>query len=448
MDSGDRPHKRLRPGEGVNEIFSLHGATAVGPPPGPLALRITSAIGRADYSPNFDLTKNGESGFIPHDFPWEGPDEVVVDPTPEELGEGRFIAVKEMSSSRILRTVSRENLISFLMVVKDAEDQLYIPSTSFFDRVVNKMEECILTGLPELRALFWCAAKHSGCGFLELSADPSLEDWRLALSNLDLGASLKVDTFPKDSLLLGPDVTVLLKEAHLEYKIKWMGRALVGRNTPLKGNVRVVCSKQYYAHDITRHAVNMDGWQMVYLAGDCIFMEFLSRCPVTSRFHVGPGSVVLRGGIRKPAFLSDQSRAQFTWIRPGAALVPTMPLHPMPSLAPTISTSSSSSSAPPPKKGQSKAGKRVTKTINLVDGKMARGASGSVEDSAFFEEKSSEASGSNAPLLGEGVESGVLSKSLSLPSSLTNGDQTRKLGRPKNRSARLKAKTAKNKNCC
>ena len=443
-DVEDRPHKRLRPGEGVNDGFLLHGATSVGPPPGPIARRITSAVGRANYSPVLDLTKNGESGFIPHDFPWEGPDEVVVDPTPEELGEGRFLAVKELSSSQVFRTVSRENLISFLVVVKDAEDQLYIPSVSFFDRVVNKMEESLLVGLPELRSLFWCATKMSGCGFLELSVDPVLEEWRLALSSLDLGGLLKVDTFPKDSLLLGPDITILLKEAHLEYKIKWMGRALVGRNTPLKGSVRVVCSKRYHAHDITRHAINMDGWQMVYLAGDCVFMEFLSRCPVTSRFHVGPGSVVIRGGIRKPAFLSDQARAQFTWVRPGTTF-PSLPLQPLQQLVPTVSTSSSSSSAAPlPKKGPGKAGRRGPKTINLVSG----GASGSTGDSAFSEERSPGATG------GEDVlDSGILSKSLSAPSSLAGGrsqsaSNKKSLGRPKNRSARLKAKTIKAKNCC
>ena len=456
-NTDQRPHKRFRPGEGVNRTFSLSGATAVDPPPGPLAVRLTSAVGRVDYSPVFDLTKNGESGFIPHDFPWEGPDVNVPDPTLEELGE-RFFLVREMISNGIFRAVPKDNMVSFLMVVKDEEGQIYIPSGSFFDRVVNLMEVEVLTKLTSLRSLSWSTSKQYGCGFLELSSIPTMEAWRAALSDLDLDAPLKVDTFPRDCLLLGPDVTVLLKEAHLEYNIKWMGRSVVGRNTPLKGNVRVVCSKQYHAHDITRHAVNMNGWQMVYLAGDCVFMEYLSRCPVSLRFHVGPGSVVLRGGIRKPTFLTDQARAQFTWVRPGASLVPSMSLNPVQSLAPAASTQSSSSSL-------SSASVSVLSS-KKVAGKGPKRRPRAIQPKPTHPEAdqplAASSSASAAPIVldtppptlpplanTKTSKSGTLTKSLSSPPEvIVVEDAEKNAVKPKNRSARLKARTAKIKGCC
>ena len=451
------PHKRHRPGEGENLFFSLDGATAVDPPPGPLARRLTSAINRVNFTPILDITKNGESGFFPHDFPWEGPDQEVLDPTPEEIGESRFRSVKELVANEVLRTIPREEMISFVLVVRDTDGQIYIPSTIFFDRIITQMEIEILTKIPSLRTLFWSSSKWLGCGVLELSADSNLEEWRAALTSIPLGNNLQADTFPKDCLLMGPDVTVLLKEAHLEYKIEWMGRALVGRNTPLKGNVRVVCSKQYHAHDITRHAINMNGWQMVYLAGDCIFMEYLSRCPITFRFHVGPGSVVLRGGIRKPAFLTEQARAQFTWIRPGISMVPSLSLNPVQQVAATVPTSSSStppttssssaSGTAPKKRGPNKGTKRGQKNASLVKtSSTSSSTSPGVASSQPVTTCNNPPSSfpSSAP-----ATTALLEKSCSEPAlSLDEDSKNKKTPKPKNRLARLKTRAAKLKNCC
>ena len=211
------PHKRFRVGQ--ERPFSLHASTIIGPPPGPLAVRITSAIGRVNYAPILDLTKNGEWLFPPR-LP---------------LGRSRF-----GGGSRSVRN----DVISFLLIVRDTDDQYYIPSTSFFDSVVNKMEITILTKFPHLRSLFWSSSKWMGCGVLEIYNDENLEEWRVVLSSLILDGVLVADTFPKDSLLMGPDVTALLKDPYLSYKIKWMSHCLVYRNKQLQGNVRVACSKQ------------------------------------------------------------------------------------------------------------------------------------------------------------------------------------------------------------
>ena len=308
-----RPHKRFR---AEDKVFNLHGATFVEPPPGPLAVRLTSALGRVLHS-GLDLTKNGEPGFTPHDFPWKGPKRSSsrADPSPAVMGDSRFMAVKELASNDVLRTVPKDRMVSFLVVVVDPEQQLYIPSTSFFDLAINKMEAAIIDDHEDLFSFFWSSSKWRGCGFVELAAEENLEQWRCILADLELDGGLKLDSFPKESLLVGPDITVLLKEPYLTYDIERIGLSLVCRNKALRGGVRVVCSKLYQIHDITRHSISMDGWKMVYLAADCIFMEFLSRCPISQRFHMGPSTVVLRGGIRKPAFLSEQARAQYTWTR-------------------------------------------------------------------------------------------------------------------------------------
>ena len=150
---------------------------------------------------------------------------------------------------------------------------------------------------------------------------------------------------------------------------------------------------------------------MIYLAGDCVFMESLSKSAVNHRFHVGPSSVILRGGIRKPAFLSEQARAQFTWFR--------QPLQPVQGLAPTsseepaeLSRSLSTSSGVGPSLGSSE--------VPSTSAGLGRRRSG---------RKSPKRTACSVP-------------------SCSSPAQKKPSARPLNRSARLKAKAAKNKSSC
>ena len=340
-----QPHKRYRGEEESGSNVTLRGATLVGSPPGSLAIRITSAIGRAGFScPTSEMSKNGESGFFPHDFAWEAPDlEVDSDPLPEVMGADRFISVKELAtSSSILWTVPLEKIISFVLNVRDTDNLIYIPSTHTFDLIINMMEAHIIMKCPALRSYSWNASRWMNCGIVDLTQDMDLlELWRTTLSEISLNDSLKADTFPRDSLLMGSDITALLKEPYLTCNIKMLNYSLMFRNNTLKGSVRVVCSKEYTAHDITRHDVNMKGLRLVYLAGDCVFMEYLSRHPLSHRFTAGP-STVLHGGIRKPAFLVDQvhrPRPLYTWINPSYS--PSLSLQPMNQSKRSSSSSSS-----------------------------------------------------------------------------------------------------------
>ena len=341
-----------KPSGDLDRTFSLRGATFIAENSNPLAIRITSAVIRINgFASDSPVCKNEEDGFFQHDFVGTLPDmppvPLIPDPSPDELGNARFCAVRETAEGKILRTVRREPVISFLLLVRSSDGSLYLPSGPFFDMAMNKMEIHVMTSAPHLLEFSWCASKWRGCGILDLSLEPELEEWRTSLSKLDLNG-FRMDTFPLDSLLMGPDVSALLKEAYWTYDLAWFERSLTYRNKTLKGYVRTALSKSYDSHDFTHHGVNMNRWKMVYLAGDCVFMESLSNFPLSYRFRAGPATTALRGGIRKPTFLFEPSRTQFTWTR--SPLPPSLPTHPIRDLDPlelgrlTLDSSSSSPS--------------------------------------------------------------------------------------------------------
>ena len=415
---------------------SLHGSTAILPPPGTLAARITSAIGRANYfCPVLEVAKNGEPGFLQHDFPHLDVPE-TPDPSPRELGEERFVSVKELASGRKQRTIPQDEMAEFILLVRDSERNLYVPSTDFFDIVVNKIEINIITKFPKLRPLHWGTSKWMNCGVLELALAPLLEEWRLVLSKMSLNNGLSVDTFPKASLLMGPDVTALLKDPYRNYGIRWVGHSLMYRNKALQGHVRVVNSKTYGEHDLTRFGTSMWGWRMVYLSGDCIFMEFLAKHPVSHRFIVGPSTVVLKGGIRKPSFLMDKEKTQFTWTR--TTFTPAL-LEPVYSLKP-------SSIDPPVFKGLSDATAKMSLSgVKQISASQPLPSTSSLSSSMRSDSASSSASlssslsSSSAP-----VSSAPVPKKQVVPKKSSSSISS--ISKPKNRSARLKAKSKKN--CC
>ena len=417
---------------------SLHGATAIMEPPGTLAARISSAIGRVNYfCPVVEVAKNGEPGFLQHDFPLLDVPE-VPDPLPKELGEERFVSVKELAAGTKQRTIPLDEMAEFILLVKDEENNWYIPSTDFFDLVVNKIEINIITKHPKLRPLHWSTQKWMGCGILELALAPLMEEWRLVLSKMVLNSGLLVDTFPKASLLMGPDVTALLKDPYRNYGLRWVSHSLMYRNKAMQGNVRLTNSKTYGEHDLTRFGASMWGWQMVYLTGDCIFMEFLSKHPVSHRFIVGPSTVALKGGIRKPSFLVDKSKTQFTWTR--TTFTPAL-LEPVYSLKP-------STIDPPVFKGLSDATAKMSLSASQPLPSTSSSSSGpsrtlSSLSSSSSSSNSSSSSGSARPSSSAPPQSTRPAKK----SQVVKKSASSSISKPKNRSARIKASKAK-KSCC
>ena len=425
-----RPSKR----KAEEMPVTLRDATYVVPPPGTLAERISSAVGRVNYfCPVLEVVKNGEPGFLQHDFPLLDVPE-YPDPTPKDLGEDRFFSVKELATGKKMRTVPLSDFVEFILIAKDQENNIYVPSTSFFDLVVNRIEINVITKYPNLRPLSWGSSKWMGCGILELAAAPLLEEWRLVLSKMELNNGIVVDTFPKASLLMGPDITALLKDPYREYGIRWVSHSLLYRNKALRGNVRLTHSKCYGEHDLTRFGTSMHEWRMVYLTGDCIFMEFLSKHPPSHRFTVGPSTVALKGGIRKPAFL-EKPKTQFTWTR--TTFTPAL-LEPIYSLKP-------SELDPPVFKGLAAATANLT--IKPTPPSSSTPSSSSrkknVPSSAPQPSTSAPSSSSSNLSRSASVDGGTAGKKSIPPLKKAASASAIK---PKSRSARIKA--AKNKKCC
>lgn len=415
---------------------SLHGATAICPPPGTLAERITSAIGRVNYfCPVVEVAKNGEPGFLEYDFPKLDIPE-FPDPTPKDLGEDRFFSVRELASTKKMRTIPLEDMAEFILLAKDSDQNLYVPSTAFFDLIISRIEINIITKFPNLRPLHWSSSKWKGCGVLELAVMPLLEEWRSMLIKLPLDCDLSVDTFPKASLLMGPDITALLKDPYREYGIRWVNHSLMLRNKAMRGNVRLTHSKTYGEHDLTRFGASMYGWKLVYLSGDCVFMEFLSKHPSSHRFIVGPSTVVLKGGIRKPGFLAD--KAKFTWTK--TTFTPSL-LEPVYSLKP-------SSINPPVFKGLAAA----TAKLAIVKKSSSQPVPSTLVKSESLSSSSS-ALVSSTPSRTISDSSGFSSSSAEVrPSSsapLPSKPPKKSSVKPKTKSARIKAaKAAKAKRTC
>ena len=446
-----RPHKRFR-----SEVpkISLRGSTRICEDANPLGARITSAIGRAEgFCPVVVVSKNEEEGFLQHDFisPVSNipPMPVIPDPSPREMGEDRFLSVRETARGTTLRTVRSEPQIVFFLFIYDRDGRAYVPSISTFDLIVNKMEIHVMSSRPDLLPFSWNAERWGSCGVLELAQEPQLEEWRSALSKLVLEDEIMADTFPKDSLLCGPDVSALLKDPYWTYDLGWFARSLTYRNKTLKGYVRTVLSKVYEPHDYTRHGVCMDTWRLVYLQGDCVFMEHLSKFPSNYRFKAGPSTAVLRGGIRQPSFLVEPSRTQYTWIRcPILPSEPVKPTDPLPLSRLTLSSSSSSSGILP---GDSTSSIGSVASVSAPGVDVSAGAGADVGGKSKFPlvKSSSLPSGSSTSLLDDSQSAAPTKKAAAAAAAAArkNAAKSKPKPKPKYKSERQKAARAK-KACC
>lgn len=74
-----------------------------------------------------EVVKNGEPGFLQHDFLHLDIEE-ILDPTPGDLSESRFFAVKDLASGKTLRTIPRDEMVEFVMIVKDGSQWYNGPS--------------------------------------------------------------------------------------------------------------------------------------------------------------------------------------------------------------------------------------------------------------------------------------------------------------------------------
>ena len=277
-----------------------------------VASQISKAImesSSAQVDPN-SIFKNGEGGFVRHDFPSAIADELRgPDPSPLDIPEGSFISVRELAipENQSMRTIPVGVGLVPMILVEFVNGRWKAPELSTWEEAVNVLEMKIIREYPALKFVMAQAKRWRGCGSFSLRSDnvALLEKWR------DVVPLIKpsFNTFPRDALLLSEEVTIMLMDDLKTYKLDAVPDSLFTRNTSLRGQVRITFSKKYGPGDVTSMLQSKDGWRLCYMEGNSLFMQSLAQHSESDRFKVGCGSVTIRGGLRKPSFLSRRALA-------------------------------------------------------------------------------------------------------------------------------------------
>ena len=256
-----------------------------------IAAQITKSvvlIVNSEVNENGTFSKNGEAGFVKHDFPaatvevLRGPD-----PSPSDIpgGEGSFISVRELAiPGQTTRRTVPAGLVPFVLVEYDAGRWNAI-SLDKWKIVVNEIEVHVHLKHKELKFVLRHARKWRGCRTITLCGMDGklLERWR------DLIPVMwpTLNTFPRDLLIMSEELTMMLTSDLETFNIEGLPYSLLSRNTTLKGNVRVTCSKRYGPGEYTVMLEPKNGWRLCYLEGDALFLQSLAQHTLFDRFEVG-----------------------------------------------------------------------------------------------------------------------------------------------------------------
>ena len=186
------------------------------------------------------------------------------------------------------------------------------------------------------------------------------------------------NTFPRDALLMSEEVSIMLMDDLKTYKLSCLPSSLFVRNTSLRGHVRITYSKKYGSGDFTVMHQSKDGWRLCYLEGDALFMQSLSQHAESDRFKVGVGKVTIRGGIRKPSFLSKRASSlpwgSRKWVRgPEVPILRTLSPIPLRSSSPVpVRKALSDSEVPVDKREVARPTKPRTRSERLRIQKMKK----------------------------------------------------------------------------
>ena len=276
-----------------------------------ISSQITKAVVEVSSVKSFDdgnIFKNGEGGFIKHDFPMVDAEKLRgPDPSPIDIDSGDFISVREVAipGRKTMRTVPfGVGIVSFILV-DFVDGKWKVPSINDWEEMVNTIEEKVIREYSSLRYVMAQTRRWKGCGSFGLRGEDVnlLEAWR------DLVPLIKpsYNTFPRDALLMSEEVSIMLMDDLKTYKLACLPSSLFVRNTSLRGHVRITFSKRYGCNDFTTMQQSKEGWRLCYLEGDALFMQSLSQHSESDRFKVGVGRVTIRGGLRKPSFLSKRA---------------------------------------------------------------------------------------------------------------------------------------------
>ena len=286
-----------------------------------VAAKITSAIemaGEVNDGSSSGITKNGESGFVAHDFSMVASDVHEYEKTsPSPTFELSFVSVVELTRNGVMRTIPNDDSLPFVLVSRKGEGWTS-PPLHLFHAVINMLEGFIMDNRPYLKEVVSWSKEWKGVGVVGLNSAnlDYLEEWRGMVVQM-VFPGFELDTFPKDCLLVGSELTILLKDRHRSYDLKYLPFSLFSRNKGLYGKVRVTHSKTYTSSDTTWQGISKKGWRLVYLAGDTIFMDSLKAFPSNFGFKIGSSKVQMWGGVRKPMlpFSITARKSRFSWRR-------------------------------------------------------------------------------------------------------------------------------------
>ena len=110
--------------------------------------------------------------------------------------------------------------------------------------------------------------------------------------------NLHFNTFIKEAMVANMDITVLLKTDYREIDVQKLPAILFAHND-LHGALDIPKHEDFVEGDTTRSGISKQGWKLLTLVGDEIFLDSLSHFTENHWFNIGVGSIQIRGGQRK-----------------------------------------------------------------------------------------------------------------------------------------------------
>ena len=122
-----------------------------------------------------------------------------------------------------------------------------------------------------------------------------LQVWRVILASEELDGYI-FNCFPKCRLDQEGQLTILLKNGLEDFQLVGFTEALFSWNPALDGSVEMVCSRNYGPNDRTQRGDSKDGWKLLWLQADEVFLESLRVYPAGHFFTILTESFHIRGG--------------------------------------------------------------------------------------------------------------------------------------------------------
>ena len=114
-----------------------------------------------------------------------------------------------------------------------------------------------------------------------------------------LGADF--DTFPKDIIVAKPELSILLKDSMKTFQTELIPKVLFVRNKEvLAGALRVIATRVFAEHEVSKKGEAKTHWRQVDLKGDDQLLRCLRVFPESTPFQLGVDKVQIRGGLRPP----------------------------------------------------------------------------------------------------------------------------------------------------